>query len=338
MAPRIRRPSPGADRPRWALVTTVTLASLAAGYAVGVKVFRPAQAAVEAMADDAGVPPTPTPGPLTTLDAGSPPGPAARVSARVAPGELTGCGDTDELSIPPNHCDNPPGLERALRVHARVAATCPAAPEAVARGSSRLLSLGLRVDHPRRRLTALVGRRSNVPLRDSYVACVREALVGVTDVWSHRGAHPRYLYFFDVRFGPLDRDGGALEPPPAPAPEPPPEPSPTTPPPEPPPPPTPRTPAPTPTPTPVPSPSVPSGDGGVASPIPLAELQRATAVGRSTVTWSAAIVREAPREGAVVERLPQGREVELLSRRGGWWAIRWGNGHVGWVYREAIGQ
>jgi hypothetical protein len=335
MAPRVRRPRPGSDRARWGLVAPVTLVSLALGYGLGMKVFRPAQAAVEAMTDDAGTtPPVP---PSALFDAAGTAGPVARVAVRVQPGALSGCGDTDELTIPPERCDDPPGLEAALRVHARIAATCPAAPEAITRGSSRLLNLGLRVDHPRRRLTALVGRRSNVPLRDSYVACVREALTNVTDVWSHRGAHPRYLYYFDVRFGPLDHDSGSLPPEPVTPPEPMPTPStlgtqpdaaarpivlqphsPTS------------------------TPSIPGGgsvgDGGGVSPIPLEALRRAPAVGRSTVTWSAAIVREAPREGAVVERLPQGREVELLSRRGGWWAIRWGSGHVGWVYREAIGQ
>lgn len=63
------------------------------------------------------------------------------------------------------------------------------------------------------------------------------------------------------------------------------------------------------------------------------------ATGRATVTWSAAVVRDAPRTGAIVGRIPQGTEVELLDRRGGWFAIRWGRSNsVGWTFREAIGQ
>lgn len=61
-------------------------------------------------------------------------------------------------------------------------------------------------------------------------------------------------------------------------------------------------------------------------------------IGRATTVWSSTIVRDAPRTGAVVARLPQGTAVELVDRRGGWFAIRWGGDHAGWAFREPLGQ
>ena len=58
------------------------------------------------------------------------------------------------------------------------------------------------------------------------------------------------------------------------------------------------------------------------------------------MTWGVAIIRDAPRTGAIVGRLVQGTAVEMVDRRGGWYAIRWGRSgtNVGWTFRDAIGQ
>jgi DNA sulfur modification protein DndB len=59
---------------------------------------------------------------------------------------------------------------------------------------------------------------------------------------------------------------------------------------------------------------------------------------RTTTVWNVTIVRDAPRVGAVVARLPHGTAVEIVDRRGGWYAIRWDRDHTGWAFREPLGQ
>ena len=150
----------------------------------------------------------------------------------------------------------------------------------------------------------LLGRSSSVADRLSYVACVREQMGPMEALWALPAAHPRYLYYFVARFGPLGPSDVVA-------------PAPTTP-----------TAAPT-TPT-----AAPTG-------LPTAQdLQRMRSLGPATVTWSVAIIRDAPRTGAIVGRLVQGTEVEVVDHRGGWYAIRWGRSgtNVGWTFRTAIGQ
>ena len=227
-----------------------------------------------------------------------------RAPVRVTAGALQGCGDGEETDLAPSSCDAPAAVEAALRARlAEVLSRCPSAMEA-ARDPSRMLSIGLRVDRPRRRLAVLLGRSSSVADRLSYVACVREQMGPMEALWALPAAHPRYLYYFVARFGPLGPSDVVA-------------PAPTTP-----------TAAPT-TPT-----AAPTG-------LPTAQdLQRMRSLGPATVTWSVAIIRDAPRTGAIVGRLVQGTEVEVVDHRGGWYAIRWGRSgtNVGWTFRTAIGQ
>ncbi|MBK6513870.1 MAG: SH3 domain-containing protein [Polyangiaceae bacterium] len=60
-------------------------------------------------------------------------------------------------------------------------------------------------------------------------------------------------------------------------------------------------------------------------------------LGRATVTWEKALVRETPDEGKVVARLPQGTRVKLVEQKGDWFRIESGKSK-GWVYRQAIGK
>jgi SH3-like domain-containing protein len=55
------------------------------------------------------------------------------------------------------------------------------------------------------------------------------------------------------------------------------------------------------------------------------------------VAWEVAIVRDSPRTGAVVARLPRGTKVRLGANQEGWFKIAYGSGE-GWVYRGAIGR
>jgi len=59
--------------------------------------------------------------------------------------------------------------------------------------------------------------------------------------------------------------------------------------------------------------------------------------GSAVVTWETALLRDAPKTGAVVVRLPRGTKVTVQSSRDGWFKVTCPEGE-GWVYRGAIGK
>lgn len=62
--------------------------------------------------------------------------------------------------------------------------------------------------------------------------------------------------------------------------------------------------------------------------------------GESNVAWEVALVRDAPKVGAVVARLPRGTKVKLGAMKDGWYSVKFGDDFAtdGWVYRGAIGR
>jgi hypothetical protein len=66
----------------------------------------------------------------------------------------------------------------------------------------------------------------------------------------------------------------------------------------------------------------------------------AAAGGEASVGWEVALVRDVPKTGAVVARLPRGSKVKLGAMKDGWYAIKYGDafGSEGFVYRGAIGR
>lgn len=316
MPPKVVRPR--TDSAMLPLTLGGTVASLVAGWFLGAWVFKPAHTgitpdnegstpvAVEPAAPDASVAPTVAAPPP---DAGPP---AIVVPVTVGGGLLNACGDGEEMDLPGPRCDPPPGLESLLRtqLHA-VLGTCPAAL-AAARDPSKALSLGLRVDFARHRVVSLLGRSSSVPDKVSYVPCVNNAREAFEAVWRIQSPHPRYQYFFTAHFGPMRGPVPAAEPL-APAPT------------------TPGTPA-------APAPATPVAATPDAELPTAVQLLRMPAMSQTVVAWHAAIVRESPRTGAIVARVPQNTPIEIIDRRGSWYAIRWERTHVGWTYRDAIGQ
>ncbi len=320
MPPKVVRPR--TDSAMLPLTLGGTIASLVAGWFLGAWVFKPAHTgispdgegsapvAIEPATPDASVAPTVAAPPP---DAGPP---AIVVPVTVGGGLLNACGDGEEMDLPGPRCDPPPGLESLLRTQLQsVLGTCPAALGA-ARDPSKALSLGLRVDFARHRVVSLLGRSSSVPDKVSYVPCVNNARAAFEAVWRIQSPHPRYQYFFTAHFGPMRGPIPAPVPPVAPfargtpvAPVAPVAPA------------TPATPA------------TPDADLPTA-----AQLLRMPAMSQTVVAWRAAIVREAPRTGAIIDRVPQNTHIEIVDRRGSWYAIRWERTHVGWTYRDAIGQ
>lgn len=62
-------------------------------------------------------------------------------------------------------------------------------------------------------------------------------------------------------------------------------------------------------------------------------------LGSATVTWEKALLRDAPKDGKVVARVPQGSRVKILEQRDDWYLVSPPKGDTkGWVYRQAIGK
>ncbi len=62
-------------------------------------------------------------------------------------------------------------------------------------------------------------------------------------------------------------------------------------------------------------------------------------LGTATVSWEKALLRDAPKDGKVVARAPQGSRVKILEQRDEWYLVQPAKGDAkGWVYRQAIGK
>ena len=55
------------------------------------------------------------------------------------------------------------------------------------------------------------------------------------------------------------------------------------------------------------------------------------------VVWERAVVRDAPRTGVIVGRVPNASSVMVIARSGRWWQVRSG-ALTGWVFGESIGR
>jgi len=66
----------------------------------------------------------------------------------------------------------------------------------------------------------------------------------------------------------------------------------------------------------------------------------AAAGSEASVGWEVALVRDVPKTGSVVARLPRGTKVKLGAMKDGWYAIKYGDTFAsdGFVYRGAIGR
>lgn len=74
---------------------------------------------------------------------------------------------------------------------------------------------------------------------------------------------------------------------------------------------------------------------------PADENKPAPAVaGEASVAWEVALVRDAPKVGGVVARLPRGTKVKLGAMKDGWYSVKFGDDFStdGWVYRGAVGR
>lgn len=66
----------------------------------------------------------------------------------------------------------------------------------------------------------------------------------------------------------------------------------------------------------------------------------AAATGEAEVAWDVGLVRDTPKTGTLVARLPRGTKVKVGASKDGWYQIKYGDGFAneGWLYRGAIGR
>jgi hypothetical protein len=66
----------------------------------------------------------------------------------------------------------------------------------------------------------------------------------------------------------------------------------------------------------------------------------AAATGEAEVVWDVGLVRDTPKTGTLVGRLPRGTKVKVGSSKDGWYQVKYGDGFAneGWLYRGAIGR
>lgn len=83
-----------------------------------------------------------------------------------------------------------------------------------------------------------------------------------------------------------------------------------------------------------------ASDEGKGSPGDRSGAGGAGEAAEATVGWEVALVRDVPKTGGIVARLPRGTKVKLGTSKDGWYAVKYGDGFAGegWVYRGAVGR
>jgi hypothetical protein len=80
------------------------------------------------------------------------------------------------------------------------------------------------------------------------------------------------------------------------------------------------------------------GGGAAADATPPAAISEGAPTAQ--IGWEVALVRDTPKTGSIVARLPRGSKVRVGAPKDGWYRIQYGNAFAseGWVYRGAIGK
>ncbi len=164
--------------------------------------------------------------------------------------------------------------------------------------TSGKLSVVFSLDFVTKHVGAEVGKSSTVQDPQGFATCVKSAFQGVSlGALDHQ--NPKYAIAYNIQFTATAPDSAPSSGPSDGVPA--------------------ASVTPSRTPPPSPSPSMAKDDSSVE------------------VAWEVAIVRDSPRTGAVVARLPRGSKVKIGTSQEGWYKVDYGSGE-GWVYRGAIGR
>jgi hypothetical protein len=84
----------------------------------------------------------------------------------------------------------------------------------------------------------------------------------------------------------------------------------------------------------------PAAVASIAEPAPASQSAPAAALKAVQVEWEVALVRDAPKTGKVIARLPRGTSLRVGPAKDGWYPVKYGGSYSsdGWVYRGAIGR
>ncbi len=235
-----------------------------------------------------------------SASASTAPAPASMPTLNVNHGVLLSCkGDDGQTMKGVAACGGLAGFDAIAQPRLRKLSTCPAA-----NGSTNgKLSVLFNLDFASHRVGADVGKSSTVADPQGFATCIKTAFQGVS-IGALDHQNPRYTIAYSVTFAPTEQPAASPASPPSSG----------------------------------PSDGVPAAAVAPA-PLPASQSARAGVDDTSSeVAWEVAIVRDSPRTGAVVARLPRGTKVKLGTNQDGWYKVTYGSASDGWVYRGAIGR
>lgn len=228
--------------------------------------------------------------------------PSGPPQVTVQRGSVIACKTTDGESKKGKECGTLTGLDTVVPPHLRKLATCSAAE-----GQTGKLSFVATAVFPSGGLSWDVGKSSTVGNIEGITSCLKTHFSGVTATGvAHE--HNRYTVAYNVTFAPA----AVVEPAPG---------------------------------------KIAkddksanakddSADKAKDGPSDKADTPAAAAGSEASVGWEVALVRDVPKTGSVVARLPRGTKVKLGAMKDGWYAIKYGDTFAsdGFVYRGAIGR
>ena len=229
--------------------------------------------------------------------------PAGPPQVSVQRGSVIACKTSDGESKKGKECGTLAGLDNVVPPHLRKLATCSAAD-----GQTGKLSFVATAVFPSGGLSWDVGKSSTVGNVEGITNCLKTHFSGVTATGiAHE--HNRYTVAYNVTFAPpLEASPSKTD----------------------------KT-------------DKTAKDGAMPPPdanrnakdgSDKADAPPAAAGSEASVGWEVALVRDVPKTGGVVARLPRGTKVKLGAIKDGWYAIKYGDGFAsdGFVYRGAIGR
>ncbi len=172
-----------------------------------------------------------------------------------------------------------------------------------AAGVTGKLSLVFSIDFDKGRLNAVPGRTSTVKNLDALSECLRPSIESMK-LKAIRHDHPVYSVAYSALFGTDDHGKAESDAEPV-----------------------------------KPSGKADAGKGAAREPKENTG-GKGEAPGIAEIAWDSAIVRDAPKTGTIVGRIPKGAKVKSGTYRDGWYNVHFGDGfsQEGWIYKGAIGR
>lgn len=316
-------PTAERDKPAWVKVGVIAAVGFVIGIAwprlVGVRLgpAAPGESAAAASASGSAAGRAPDAPPASVTKAAAPvasAAPAASASvataAAAAPpnisvqkGTVISCKTTDGDTKKGKDCGQVPGLDMLVSPRVRRIATCSGIE-----GQAGKLVLVVNADFVSGRFNYDVGKSSTLPNLDAVTSCLKTSFHG-TSTTATQHEHARYTVSYTATFGPADKTDKADKAEKADRAD--------------------------------KSDKADKADTAEKNAKNGADGNRPEAApGEAAVAWEVALVRDAPKTGTLLSRLPRGTKVKVGATKDGWYQIKFGDGFAseGWVYRGAIGR